>query len=281
MVFSGCAYGLRLGGITLSIAKRLATICLLTAFVALAGCKEVLYSNLDETEANQMVAVLQAADIDADRSKDADGVYAILVEKTQIGASVLLLQNEGLPRKKFTSLGEIFADTGIVGTPFEERARFMHALNQELADTISAIDGVREARVHIVLPETARFDREGKSASAAVAVYYRNAFDAQTIVPTIKTMMAHSVPELKYDDVAISLFAAGGAQLEISPARSFVAHAEAATPLASGMLVSLGGGPDTALIIGLIIAAITAIGIWSIRSAIKRRLEKGAGTHDV
>lgn len=255
---------------------------MLASFLMIAGCKEVLYSNLEEVEANQMVAVLQAADIAADRSKDTDGIYQISVEKNQIGASVLLLQNEGLPRKKFVSLGQIFADTGIVGTPFEERARFMHALNQELADTISSIDGVREARVHIVLPETARFDREGKSASAAVAIYYRSAFDAQTIVPTIKTMMAHSVPELNYDDVAISLFPAGGAQLRISPTPSFVATAEASTPGMAGMVVDFGSNQNTLYIIGLMLTAILAVVIFIIRSAIKQRFgRRRVAVHDV
>ncbi|MEP3296839.1 MAG: hypothetical protein ABJO27_10235, partial [Pseudoruegeria sp.] len=137
---------------------------------------------------------------------------------------------EGLPRQKFASLGEVFANTGIVGTPFEERARFMHAMNQEMANTISAIDGVREARVHVVLPESARFDREGKRASAAVAIYYNEMFDAQRIIPTVKTMMAHSIPELNYNDVAVSFFAVGGAQLQLPRSNGLNGTAEAATP---------------------------------------------------
>jgi len=218
-----------------------------------------------------MVAVLQAADVAANRSKDADGMYAILVEKTQIGAAVLLLQNEGLPRKKFANLGEIFADTGIVGTPFEERARFMHALNQELAMTISSIDGVREARVHVVLPESARFDREGKVATAAVAIYHHNDFDAQAIVPTVKTMMAHSVPELNYEEVAVSLFAAGGARLQIAPASSFIATAEAATPNAPDFRLSFGAQQNPTLLTSAIIAAIACILAISGVAAVRRR----------
>lgn len=203
-----------------SSARGIVSFVLVAAILLLTGCKEVLFSDLDELEANQMVAVLQAADVASTRRVNADGRYELLVEKAHIGASVLLLQNEGLPKQKFSTLGEIFADTGIVGTPFEERARFMHALNQELASTISAIDGVREARVHIVLPEQSRFDRAGKEASAAVAIYYRSDFEAQNIVPTVKTLLAHSVPELSYDDVAVSLFSASGAQLMVNSQQS-------------------------------------------------------------
>lgn len=238
-----------------------ARLVLVAVIVLLTGCKEVLFSDLDELEANQMVAVLQAADVASTRRVNADGRYELLVEAAHIGASVLLLQNEGLPKQKFSTLGEIFADTGIVGTPFEERARFMHALNQELASTISAIDGVREARVHIVLPEQSRFDRAGKEASAAVAIYYRSDFEAQNIVPTVKTLMAHSVPELSYDDVAVSLFSASGAQLMISPQQSI-----GAVEASSGSMVRRGltlqsslTNPATLMSYAVLAAALVAL----------------------
>lgn len=188
----------------------------LGAFLILAGCKEALYTQLHEVEVNQMVAVLQAAEMSVSRRIDGDGFYSLMVEGDQVGPAVLLLQKEGLPRQKFSTLGEIFPDDGIVGTPFQERARFMHALNQELSETISHIEGVREARVHVVLPEPERFDREAKPASTAVAVYHHADFDAAKIVPTIKTLVAHSVPELVYEQVSVSLFEAPGAQLQIN-----------------------------------------------------------------
>jgi type III secretion protein J len=187
------------------------------ASFALVGCKEVLYSNLGETEVNEMVAILQAADVSSDRTVDKDGNYSLLVEKYNIGPSVVLLRGEGLPRKKFNSLGDVFSDEGIVGTPFEERARFMYALHQELSETISSIDGVRDARVHVVLPETQRFDREQKQASAAVAIHHFADFDAHALVPTIKTLLEHSVPDLAYENVSVALFSSGGARLMVTP----------------------------------------------------------------
>ncbi|MEP2783352.1 MAG: type III secretion inner membrane ring lipoprotein SctJ [Pseudoruegeria sp.] len=264
--------------IQLFCSKRAAQILLFVCALTVAGCKEVLYSNLDEMEVNQMVAVLQAAEVPTSRNKDVDGMYEILVETAQIGVAVLLLQEEGLPRQKFASLGEIFADTGIVGTPFEERARFMHAMNQEMASTISAIDGVREARVHVVLPESARFDREGKRASAAVAIYYNEVFDAQQIVPTVKTMMAHSVPELNYDDVAVSLFAVGGAQLHIPPTNSFISMAEASPLRTSNLTVmsrQVGWNPMSILTATLI--AIIALIIATSLFRARRQHNKNSG----
>jgi type III secretion protein J len=252
--------------------KHFARFALLFCALAVTGCKEVLYSNLDEIEANQMVAVLQAAEVSSGRKKNVDGMYEILVEGSQIGVAVLLLQDQGLPRKKFVTLGEVFADTGIVGTPFEERARFMHAMNQEMASTISAIDGVREARVHVVLPESARFDRDGKSASAAIAIYYNEVFDAQKIVPTVKTMMAHSIPELNYDNVAVSLFPVGGAQLQVSPARSFIQTAEASVLPTSSSSIPLTLNIEKKSILSFILlAAIGMIIALSLMIAIRQK----------
>ena len=252
--------------------RRIAHFAFFLSALAISGCKEVLYSNLDEMEANQMVAVLQAAEVPSSRNKDVDGMYEILVEEAQIGVAVLLLQEQGLPRQKFVSLGDVFADTGIVGTPFEERARFMHAMNQEMASTISTIDGVREARVHVVLPESARFDREGKNASAAIAIYYNELFDAQKIVPTVKSMMAHSIPELSYDDVAVSLFAVGGAQLQISPANSFIATAEASPQPASSITIPRTVNLETRSILS--IALLMTIGLIIFASLLIARRQK-------
>ena len=232
---------------------------ILFTLVSLSGCKEVLYSNLDEREVNQMVAVLQAADVPSSRKMNTDGLYDILVEKNQIGASVLLLQNEGLPRQKFADLGEVFQDKGIVGTPFQERARFMYALNQELSSTIANIDGVQEARVHIVLPETQRFDRSEQNATAAVAIYYQSGFDAQTIVPTVKNMLAHAVPDLSYDGVSVSLFDVGGAQLMVKPSRLSGAAEASEINAPSTLTLSPNGSGSSIWIALAVIAAILAI----------------------
>ena len=63
------------------------------------------------------------------------------------------MHNNGFPRGQFTTIGEVFKKSGMVSSPTEDRIRFMYALSQSLSETISQIDGVVTARVHIVLPE--------------------------------------------------------------------------------------------------------------------------------
>lgn len=191
-------------------------LCLLLPLFLMA-CKEPLYSSLDEIQVNEMLAVLEGAGIQSDRTRDKDGNYALNVEKDDIAAAVIVLRREGYPKRRFATLGDVFPNEGIVGTPFEERARFMFALNEELSHTISEIDGVRSARVQVMIPAPERFGDVIRPASAAVALHYERAFEPSRLVPTIKTLVEHSVPDLEYENVTVALFQAGGAQMVQPP----------------------------------------------------------------
>ncbi|MGB5863257.1 MAG: type III secretion inner membrane ring lipoprotein SctJ [Sulfitobacter sp.] len=176
----------------------------------IAGCKEVLYSNLSEIHANEMVAVLEASGIGTSRARDKDGIYEISVDGTQIAAAVTILKAEGMPRHTFEDLGTIFSADGIVGTPFEEKARFIYAMNEELSRTIDSIDGVQEARVHIVLPREERFAERQRPASASVAVKVEHGFDTDEFKTKVRTLISHAVDRLDYERVAVVIFEGTG-----------------------------------------------------------------------
>jgi type III secretion protein J len=181
-------------------------LALLFGLLFMSGCKEVLYSELSENDANEMVAVLDAGGISAGRVRSKDGIYEITVDGALIASAVTLLQASGYPKQHFESLGDVFAGDELVGSPFNERARFMHAMNEELSRTISEIDSVRSARVQIMIPAQDKYDPTPKAATASVAIMYDERRDLSSLVPVIKTLVAHSVPDLAYDDVAVALF---------------------------------------------------------------------------
>ncbi len=183
-----------------------ARVILLVALFAVAGCKEVLYSDLSEREANEMVAVLEAGGIAAGRERSKDGIYDITVDEALVASAVNLLQAAGYPKQRFQSLGDVFAGDELVGSPFNERARFMHAMNEELSRTIGEIEGVRSARVQVMIPAEDKYDPTPPAATASVAVMYDQRRDLSADVPVIKTLVAHSVPNLSYDNVAVALF---------------------------------------------------------------------------
>ena len=224
--------------------------------VALAGCKEELYSDLDEAQANEMVAVLAAGGIEAGRSRDKDSVYAVLVEGSDVAAATTVLRADGLPRARFQSLGDVFSADGLVGSPFEQQARFLHAMNQELSHSVSSIHGIREARVLVTAPPQGRYEREAPPASASVVIQHEPGFDAAAHVSTIKTIVAHSLPNLDYDDVAVALFAAPGPELEVSSPRPQPSAADASALMALGRPGDLAAArPLVAAAAGLLLVA--------------------------
>ncbi|WP_406854813.1 type III secretion inner membrane ring lipoprotein SctJ [Alsobacter sp. KACC 23698] len=176
--------------------------------LALAGCKADLYDGLQEREALEIVGILQNAGIEAGRTRGKDGAYAVTVERDQTTRAINLLGERGLPRQRFESLGGVFDSKRIVSTPMEERARFMFAMNQELANSITQIAGVTSARVHIMLPEDSPLEKDRRSPRASVFIYHRADADMARHVGTIKYLITNSVAGLHYEDVAVALFPA-------------------------------------------------------------------------
>lgn len=180
----------------------------MTLFVV--GCKEVLYSDLTEIEANEMVAVLAASSVPSSRERDKDGIYALSVDETYVAEAVVLLRAEGYPKEKFQSLGDVFNSDGIIGTPFEQHARFIHAMNEELSHTLSSISGVRSAKVLTTAPVPGRYERTTPPATASVTVHYEDGFDANGNIGNFKRLVASAVPNLEYENVIVTIFKAGG-----------------------------------------------------------------------
>lgn len=186
------------------------TLMLFASVILLSGCQEVLYSELTEADANEMVALLVLSGIPADREKDKDKMYSVLVDGDDIALAVTVLKNSGLPREKFASLGEIFGDPGVVGTPFEERVRFAYATNEELSHTITQIKGIETARVHVVIPPEERFGKSSEPARASVAIFHDRSFAPSEYSGRIKTMVAFAVPGLEIENVSTSFFLTPG-----------------------------------------------------------------------
>ena len=190
------------------------------AALLLAGCNDdELYSGLGEREANEMMAILLRHDIDTDRVVAKDGSIAISVPKSQFAEeAVELLQERGYPRDKYASVAEIFPGDNLISSPLQERARLNYAMSQELSHTISEIDGVLSARVHIVLPEEGQLQMTAAPSSASVFVRHARAVPLELVVPQIKTLVANSVAGVTYDRVTVVLVPVDGQPKAQEPA---------------------------------------------------------------
>ena len=185
--------------------KRAATL-IVTAAV-LAGCsRDPLYSKLDEQQANEMLAVLVGAGIDASKTP-ADEGWSIEVARSGVPQAMKVLKAEGYPHEAYQSLGDVFRKEGFVSTQLEERARLLHALSQELSRTISAIDGVVVARVHLAIPERNPLSDDKPLSSASVFIKHKPGSQVVNKAASIKALVVNSVEGLPYDNVTVTFFA--------------------------------------------------------------------------
>ncbi len=186
------------------------------AVLLLVGCKQALYNRLSEQEANDVLLTLMKGGVEAEKRTVDEKTFSIWVQESQIATAVELLRSGAQPSEHYTNLGEIFARNGLISSPTEERVRYIYGLQQELAKTLSQIDGVLVARVHIVVPANDPFSTGVKPASASVFLKHRADMNMQVVVPAIKDLVVRGIEGLNGDNVAVTLF----------PARSTLASPE-------------------------------------------------------
>ncbi|MGH7041607.1 MAG: flagellar basal-body MS-ring/collar protein FliF, partial [Acetobacteraceae bacterium] len=161
----------------------------------------LLYGDLALRDSGQMTQALDRAHI---RYRLAAGGTEIMVTEDQVPAARVLLARQGLPSGGTVGYG-IFDHTDMLGmTPFQERIDETRALEGELARTIQAIEGVRAARVHLVLPRRTPFAREASPAQASVLLTMQGAAGLDRDgVQAILNLIAAAVPGLKPHNIAI------------------------------------------------------------------------------
>src|SRR5471032_3077613 len=183
-------------------ALRLMILFVLTGL--LQACDMDLYTNLSERDANAMVAVLLRDGIPATRKVQDNGQLKVVVDEQRFAEAMTLLDNAGLPQQSFSNMGEVFKGNGLVSSPVQERAQMIYALSEELSHSVSQIDGIVAARVHVVLPDNDLLKRLISPSSASVLVRYDPGTDINTLIPQIKTLVANGISGLSYDGVSVT-----------------------------------------------------------------------------
>jgi len=218
----------------------------------LCACsKQELYSQLSERQANEMIAVLRGAGIDAEKEVK-EGTFTISTSSGDFAQAIRTLSAQGYPRETYDSMGKVFKREGFVSSPLEERARLLHAMSQEISNTLTNIDGVVTARVHLNIPEKNPLADKPQPASAAVFIKHRPDRNLAGQITQIKALVVNSVEGLAYDNVTVALFPAESipgdppkAQSPATPATGMLREAGMSLPLMGGALggvLALGGG---------------------------------------
>lgn len=177
--------------------------------VLLSSCQMELYGNLSENDANNMLSIMLSNGINAEKIKDKKGkVYALMIDENKIPKAIGLLREHGYPREKITGVQDLFKKEGLVSSPMEERVRYIYALSQSVQETLSQIDGVLTARVHIVMPENNPFVDTVKPSSASVFIKYHPSSDIKNIKSKIKLIVEKSIEGLSYEKVSVVMLPA-------------------------------------------------------------------------
>jgi type III secretion protein J len=186
-----------------TLLRRTAVVCVLALALGLAGCKELLFSRLTEAQANEVLATLSQARIEAAKSRIEDDVWQVEVDGADVGRALVYLRNRGVPAQHGPKLGEVFKKDGLISSALEERARYAAALQDGLAETLRRIDGVSDARVHVALPHNDPLSSRVVPVSAAVFIKHLPALDIEMLTPNIKSMVMAAVEGLDYRNITL------------------------------------------------------------------------------
>jgi type III secretion protein J len=126
--------------------------CLLLV-ASLTGCDEQILHDLSEQDANKVFSRLSVGNVSAQKVLQSDGRWAISVPRDSIVAALAFLDTNRVlaPRSAGPAAN---TKGGFVPSREEQWFRYERSVASAIEDSLSAMLGVLEARVHLNLPET-------------------------------------------------------------------------------------------------------------------------------
>ncbi|MGO4565461.1 flagellar basal-body MS-ring/collar protein FliF [Rhizobium sp. 2YAF20] len=161
--------------------------------------QESLYVGLEKADLNQISMAMAEANMPFQVGTDGT---SLTVPAGTTGKARLFLAERGLPNS--TNAGyELFDNVGSLGlTSFMQEITRVRALEGEISRTITSINGITSARVHIVMPDVGNFRKAEQKPTASVMI--RAGADAgHKAAQSIRHLVASAVPGLEVDDVTI------------------------------------------------------------------------------
>lgn len=160
-----------------------------------------LYGSLERLDSSEVGEVL---DFNSIPYKVDPKTGALLVASDKIHQARLKLAERGIPGNQSVGFELLDQEQPLGTSQFMESARYKRSLEGELSRTITSINSVRSARVHLAIPKASVFVRDGREPSASVFV---DLFPGRNIeshqVKGIANLVASSIPELKIENVTI------------------------------------------------------------------------------
>ena len=161
-----------------------------------------LYGSLDGMDASQVMETLTAADIKYTVEPNSG---ALLVRSEDLARARMRLAAAGVaPTDNSVGFEILDREQGLGTSQFMEATRYRRGLEGELARTVSSLNNVKGARVHLAIPKSSVFVRDERKPSASVLVELSPGRGLEpSQVMAIVNLVASSVPEMDKAQVTV------------------------------------------------------------------------------
>ena len=160
-----------------------------------------LYGSLDRLDSSEVGQILDFNNIPY---KIDGSTGALLVPVEDVQKARILLAENGIQGDNNVGFELLDQEQPLGTSQFMESTRYRRGLEGELARTISSINAVRGARVHLAIPKQTVFVREGRKPAASV---FLDLFPGRPLkskqVKAIANIVAGSISELEVENVSI------------------------------------------------------------------------------
>ena len=161
----------------------------------------MLYGNLSAKDLSQVTQSLDSTGIDYKLDSSSNG---ILVPAEQLQQARIKLAGTGLSIGSEVGYELLDENVGLGSNSFLLKARYQRALEGELAQSISKLNMIESARVHLAIPKQSAFARKSSKPAASVVLNLypgRVLDDVQTA--GIVNIVASSVPGMDTEQVTV------------------------------------------------------------------------------
>ena len=160
-----------------------------------------LMANMTDTDQQLALDALRQAEykpvVDASTGQ-------ITVPANRYHEAKIFLASKGIPKTGTTGIDSLKDQSAMTTSQFMEQVKYTSAMEQELAKSITNIDSIQAARVHLATPKQSVFVRDRTAPKASVVV---TTFPGRTLtasqVQAVVHLVSSSVPLLTAENVAV------------------------------------------------------------------------------
>lgn len=196
-------------------------IVLMVCILLLTACKQqALLEDLDQQQANEVVALLLRHNIAAAKVSSGKAKYSIKVEAGDFPAAVEWLKVYNLPSRPVVEISEMFPTDALVSSPRAEKARLYSAIEQRLEQSLQTMEGIVTARVHVSYDiDAGEGGRETRPVHLSALAVYDLEIDPEQLINDIKRFLVNSFSDVDYANISVVLSRRTNV-LQHSPTRS-------------------------------------------------------------